>query len=195
MMKKPKPAAAAPKRFDQQRISQHLPAVVVGVNLMLLLTNLLLLSLLPQTASQVITTRSEKLAQELQGQSAQKLAVDLTNTEAQRAQLSALLPNRSRLLEVIEAFDALSSEVTLKDFSFASENPMNDPEGFSYLPLAFGLEGSLSQVMTAVTRIQKSPFLLTVEQAILESPAGLSQAVRLNLIMRLYVSEPFDQAQ
>lgn len=183
--------------FDLKRenLKRYVPAAVVGSNLFLVLVNIFVLSLLPSLASQIVTLRSEILAYQLQMQSAQKLAVDLASTQEEQETIRSRLPTKSRLLEVIEVFESLKDSVTLKNFAFEGELPQPDTQGFAYLPLTITLEGSLSQTMAALARVENAPFILTVEQAIIESPEGLSQNVRLSLLMRLYVSEPFAQVK
>lgn len=181
--------------LDLDVAKRYLPAILAGVNIVLILVDILLLSLLPRLASDIVTLRSEILAHQLKLQGTQKLAVDLESTRGEQEKIIRLLPTKQRLLEVIEVFESIKDMVTVKNFSFESEVPQPDAQGFAFLPLSLTLEGSLSQVMSALVRIQKAPFLFTVEQSVVESPEGLSQTVRLNLLMRIYVSEPFTQTQ
>lgn len=181
--------------LDLDVAKRYLPAILAGVNIVLILVDILLLSLLPRLAFDIVTLRSEILAHQLKLQGTQKLAVDLESTRGEQEKIIRLLPTKQRLLEVIEVFESLKDMVTVKNFSFESEVPQPDAQGFAFLPLSLTLEGSLSQAMSALVRIQKAPFLFTVEQSVVESPEGLSQTVRLNLLMRVYVSEPFTQTQ
>ena len=179
----------------QLNLKKFMPAVAIGINIVLGLVDIYVLSTLLQKAREAVTTRSEILVNELQMQSAQKLSVDLANARAEQEKISAVLPDSGRLLEVIEFMESLEEVTSVRSFSFASETPLVDAQGFGYLPFYIELEGSIGQTMAAMGRLMKAPYLLSVDQTVLESPQGLSQVIRLKVYMRLYVSQPFSANQ
>ena len=176
-------------------LKKFMPAISIGINIVMVLVDVYVLSTLLQKAREAVTTRSEILVYELQMQSAQKLSVDLANARAEQEKIMAVLPDSGRLLEVIEFLEGLGVVTTVRRFSFASETPLVDSKGFGYLPFFIELEGSIGQTMTAMGRLDTAPYLMSVDQTVLESPQGLSQAVRLKVYMRLYVSQPFSANQ
>ena len=179
----------------QMDFKKFMPAVAIGINIVLGLVDIYVLSTLLQKAREAVTTRSEILVNELQMQSAQKLSVDLANARAEQEKISSVLPDSGRLLEVIEFMESLEEVTSVRSFSFASETPLVDAQGFGYLPFYIELEGSFGQTMAAMGRLDTAPYLMSVDQTVLESPQGLSQAVRLKVYMRLYVSQPFSANQ
>ena len=176
-------------------LKKFMPAISIGINIVMVLVDVYVLSTLLQKAREAVTTRSEILVYELQMQSAQKLSVDLANAREEQEKITAVLPDSGRLLEVIEFMEGLGEVTTVRSFSFASETPLVDSKGFGYLPFFIELEGSIGQTMTAMGRLDTAPYLMSVDQTVLESPQGLSQAVRLKVYMRLYVSQPFSANQ
>ena len=176
-------------------LKKFMPAIFIGINIVMVLVDVYVLSTLLQKAREAVTTRSENLVYELQMQSAQKLSVDLANARAEQEKITAVLPDSGRLLEVIEFMEGLGEVTTVRSFSFASETPLVDSKGFGYLPFFIELEGSIGQTMAAMGRLDTAPYLMSVDQTVLESPQGLSQAVRLKVYMRLYVSQPFSANQ
>jgi hypothetical protein len=176
-------------------LKKFMPAISIGINIVMVLVDVYVLSTLLQKAREAVTTRSENLVYELQMQSAQKLSVDLANARAEQEKITAVLPDSGRLLEVIEFMEGLGEVTTVRSFSFASETPLVDAKGFGYLPFFIELEGSIGQTMAAMGRLDTAPYLMSVDQTVLESPQGLSQAVRLKVYMRLYVSQPFSANQ
>lgn len=172
---------------------KYLPAAFIGANIVLVLANISFLALLPSQVKKIITARSEILAYQLQEQSAQKLAVDLQNTNQMHNQIFQSLPNKPRLLEVIKFLESLEEVTQVKSFSFEGDTPIEDNNMFTFLPLSLNLVGSLQQTMTALARLEKAPFLLTVDHTILEIPTEISQTVSLKVFMRLYVSKPFNE--
>lgn len=185
-------AAELPKRaISPEKLRRYLPAVVTGVNIVLLFTNVLILSLLPNQVEKSIIARSEILAHQLQLQNTQKLVVDLENTQKEQARIHQSLPTKERLLEVIELLESLKEVTQVKSFTFAGDVPRKDTAGLSFLPLTLTLEGSLQQTMAALVRLSRSPYLLTVEHTVMESPGGVSQTINVKVFMRLYVKEQF----
>lgn len=179
------------KLKPKSNLSKYLPAVLLGFNIVMVLTNILVLSLLPRQAEANIITRSEILVHKLQQQSALKLEVDLENSIEEGTIIFQALPNKSRLLEVIRMLESLSEIVNVKNFAFDSDTPIKDRNGFAFLPISLSLNGSLQQVMTALSKLEQAPFLFTINQTILESPEGISQTIGLRIYMRLYVNETF----
>ena len=176
-------------------LKKFMPAISIGINIVMVLVDVYVLSTLLQKAREAVTTRSEILVYELQMQSAQKLSVDLANARAEQEKITAVLPDSGRLLEVIEFMESLGEVTAVRSFSFDSETPLVDAKGFAYLPFFIELEGSIGQTMAAMGRLNTAPYLMSVDQTVLESPQGLSQAVRLKVYMRLYVSQPFSANQ
>lgn len=172
-----------------------LPAAFIVSNVIVVVINLFVLSLLGKRADTAVRERSEILAHELKEQSAQKLAVDLNSTLGQQQAVLQYLPDKTKLLDVIQFLEGLREVVGVRDFSFESDTPLLDAQGFGFLPVILDLEGSLSQTMVALSRLQRAPFLVTVDHTVIESQGGLSQAVRLRVLLRIYVSEPFAQNQ
>jgi len=176
-------------------LKKFMPAISIGINIVMVLVDVYVLSTLLQKAREAVTTRSEILVYELQMQSAQKLSVDLANAREEQEKITAVLPDSGRLLEVIEFMESLGEVTSVRSFSFDSETPLVDAKGFAYLPFFIELEGSIGQTMAAMGRLNTAPYLMSVDQTVLESPQGLSQAVRLKVYMRLYVSQPFSANQ
>jgi len=176
-------------------LKKFMPAISIGINIVMVLVDVYVLSTLLQKAREAVTTRSENLVYELQMQSAQKLSVDLANAREEQEKITAVLPDSGRLLEVIEFMESLGEVTAVRSFSFDSETPLVDAKGFGYLPFFIELEGSIGQTMAAMGRLDTAPYLMSVDQTVLESPQGLSQAVRLKVYMRLYVSQPFSANQ
>ena len=176
-------------------LKKFMPAIFIGINIVMVLVDVYVLSTLLQKAREAVTTRSEILVYELQMQSAQKLSVDLANAREEQEKITAVLPDSGRLLEVIEFMESLGEITSVRSFSFDSETPLVDAKGFAYLPFFIELEGSIGQTMAAMGRLNTAPYLMSVDQTVLESPQGLSQAVRLKVYMRLYVSQPFSANQ
>ena len=115
-------------------LKKFMPAISIGINIVMVLVDVYVLSTLLQKAREAVTTRSENLVYELQMQSAQKLSVDLANAREEQEKITAVLPDSGRLLEVIEFMEGLGEVTTVRSFSFASETPLVDAKGFAYLP-------------------------------------------------------------
>lgn len=175
------------------KLSKHAILVVVAVNLALLLVNGLILSLIPNLVEAIIVERSEIIAQELQNQSAQKLLTDIQAGQADIAKIEKVLPNKTQLLEVIELFESLKDKVNVQSFNFERETPAQDADGFTFLPLSLVLEGNLPQTMSALHTLQKAPYIFTVNQTLIESPEGLSNAITVRVRLRIYVNKPFTE--
>lgn len=159
----------------------------------MVLTNIFIMTLLPRQAEAIVLVRSEILAHGLQQQSAMKLAVDLENATKEQAQIYQSLPNKDGLLEVIKILESLKEVTQVRNFAFEGDAPIKDSNGFAFFPLAISLEGSLEQTMTALTRLQRTPYLFTVDQTTLEITEGETPIISVKVFMRLYVSEPFAQ--
>ena len=195
MTRKTEVKTSTPQPVKKVDLKKFMPTVAIGINIVLVLLDIYVLSTLLQKAREAVTTRSEILVYELQMQSAQKLSVDLANAREEQEKITAVLPDSGRLLEVIEFMESLGEVASVRSFSFDSETPLVDAKGFGYLPFFIELEGSIGQTMAAMGRLDTAPYLMSVDQTVLESPQGLSQAVRLKVYMRLYVSQPFSENQ
>lgn len=176
------------KVFDYRK---YLTPIVLTMNGILILADVLMLAILPQRSKGIVVTRSEIFAQQLQAQSAQKLITDLSATKPQQEKIEKALPNEEKLLEVIQFLESLKEISQVKSFNFVSDTPVKDASGFSFLPLSLTFEGSLPQAMAALTRLEKSPYLFTVDATRIESPSGISEGSTIQVALRLYVSEPF----
>ena len=176
------------KAVDYHR---YLVSALIALNVALLLGDLLILFMLPRQTKKVIKLRSEILAQQLQTQSAQKLVTDISATKSQQEKIEKALPNEERLLEVIQFLESLKATSQLKSFSFMSDKPLKDTSGLGFLPLTLAFEGSLPDTMVALTRLEKSPYLFTVDSTRIESPGGISEGTTIQVTLRIYVSEPF----
>jgi hypothetical protein len=119
--------------------------------------------------------------------------VDLKNSTEAQALIYQTLPTKDRLLEVIKVLESLNEMVKVRNFMFDGDIPIKDSNDFAFLPLSLNLEGSLQQTMAALSRLQKTPFLFTIDQTALEIPDDPSQNIRVEVFMRLYVSEQFAQ--
>lgn len=179
------------KLKPNRNLHKYLPAAILGLNIVMVLANILILSLLPRQTEEIVITRSEILAHQLQRQTAMKLAVDLQNTNQEQTKIYQSLPNKDRLLEVIKILESLKEVAQVRNFTFDSDTPIKDNDGFSFLPLSLTLEGSLSETMTALARLQKAPFLLSIDQTVLEISEAESQTVSVQVYMRVYVSKSF----
>lgn len=174
-------------------LSKFKPLAIIAVNVALVLVNIMILVFLPKTNDDIVILRSEILAQKLQLQNAQKLFVDINGTSDEQQKIYNSLPNKARLLEVIEFLETLGEVVANKSFNFEREIPIKDKDGFLYLPLSLTVQGSLSQTMTALQILEKAPYLLVVNQSLIESPEGVSGNISVQVGLKLYVSEPFVQ--
>ena len=167
-----------------------IPAIL-AVNIGLILADIVMLSLLPQRSHEIVVKRSEILAQKLQAQSSQKLVADLNATKPEQEKISQALPNEDKLIEVIQFLESLKEISQVKSFNFVSDTPVKDTSGFSFLPLNLAFEGSLPLAMAALTRLEKSPYLITIDTTRVESPSGISEGSTIQVALRIYVSEPF----
>lgn len=165
--------------------------IISSANLVILMLNILFLSLLAKEAEKAVLIRSELMAHQLQQQSSQKLQIDLKNTADKQSKIYAMLPTQSRILDVIQVFEDLKNLQINVNFSFQESTPLADADGFPYIPVSLNLEGSLPQAMAAVSKLKASPLLFYPTHTVIESSEGLSQNIRVNLFLRLYVSQPF----
>lgn len=172
-------------------IGQHATNITIAVNVTLLILNIIILSFIPQQSMAIGIAKSEIQALELQNQSAQKLLADLQASQEEKARIEDSLPTKSSLLEIIELIESLNSEVKVQNFQFMNEEPIQDTEGFIFLPIALVLEGTLNQTMNALHKLQTSKYLFSVDQTLIESPNGITQTVKLSVTLKLYVKQPF----
>lgn len=166
--------------------------LVIGLNVALLLANFLILSLIPGQVEMMIVARSEILAQEIQNQSAQKILSDVKAAEQDKKIIESTLPDKSRLLEIIEFIESLNNYTRVQSFKFESEEPAKDEKGLIYLPVTLILEGYLPESMAAMNKLQQSPYMFKPIQTLIESPEGLAGRVVIRTTLRLYVREPFN---
>lgn len=192
-MSNPKDIKKPAKKTTKKINTKSKIMIILALISILLVTNLVILSLLPSRSKAIIQTRSEILAQQLQNQSANKIISDLNSTQEDKEILNSALPTKSSLLDIIELFESLNSITKVQNFAFESEVPRKDESGYNYLPVSLTLEGSLPQTLTALQRIQQTPYLFWVNQTIIESPNGLSQTIIIRASLRLYVREPFQE--
>lgn len=180
-------------KTSNKSTANHISKKIIMPVLMLILTlaDFLLLTLIPNLTKKIIVIRSEIQAQEMQKQSAQKIISDLKATEEKSQIINASLPDKKNLLKVIELIEALGSIAKVQNFKFESEEPLKDTKGNIYLPLNLVLEGSLSQTMSALNQLEKSPYLLQTTQTLIESPKGLADHILVNTSLNLYVRQPY----
>ncbi len=189
---KPQPKPKPVKNSSiKTAIHKYKNIIIIAVNISLICANFLILSLIPKQAAAIVLTRSEILAQELQNQSAQKLITDLEATKEEQTRIEKSFPDSVTLLEVIKFIESLKEEVTIQNFSFLGEQPIQDKNGYPFLPLTIILEGSLSQTVSAIHKLQQSHYIFSVNQTLIESPEGISQPIRVSISLRLYVKQPF----
>lgn len=169
--------------------------VVIVLNIALVTLNLLILYFLPKQTEKIIVTRSEILAQKLQSQSAQKIITDVKAAEKDKQKLNQSLPNKAMLLKVIELIESMMEIVEVESFTFEREEPVEDSQGFFFIPMSVIMRGSLTDTMSALSRLQGSPYLFSVDHTLVESPEGLSQSIKIRTSLRIYVRQPFTENQ
>jgi hypothetical protein len=167
--------------------------VVIALNIALVLINLLILYFIPKKTAEIVVLRSEILAQKLQSQSAQKIIADLKAAEEEKQRLNRSLPNKSMLVDVIELIEGLTQLVEVQSFTFEGEVPIEDSQGFLFLPLTIIIQGTMPDTMQALYRLEKSPYLFSVNHTLIESPEGISQLIKVRTLLRIYVRRPFTE--
>jgi len=162
----PKKAPAPPKAPSLEEISKRSAKSMLikmifinSINVILVITTFYFLGRLPQKANRIQKQKGESLASVTQTDiDIQKAEVSKNGTKIER--LENLFVDESSILAFVAQIDSLKSQNLVTEFSFMTNNPVQDNTGNSGIPVLIVYKGSINQINSSLTEIDKLDLML-----------------------------------
>ncbi len=131
--------------------------ILVLVDLICLLLIFIFLSILPAKAQEAKKLKS--LSLKIQAAKEKLINPAELVSEKQIADLQAVFPKDEGLVNFINEIDSLKKQGLVNQFSFASEKPVKDKNGYLVLPIVIQFSGSEAEVNYGLNKILSLPYL------------------------------------
>ncbi len=115
---------------------------------------------------------------------------DLLENEKTIADLASVFIDEQGFIEYVEKLDALRAQGAVTKFSFVTQEPVKDKQGFFGLPLLLEFEGTGVEVEDALTKVQMLPVILKpIDVEIFDNKGEDKLIVKMSAF--LYTNEKF----
>ena len=105
--------------------------------------------------------------------------------------ISRVFPGEETLPDFIQQFEELLKNNTVSyTFKFNSVTPIKEQDRL-YIPLNVTARADLVQLITILKLLEKEAFMTHINAINVKTPDGFSQVSEVNLIIKLYVQNPF----
>ena len=115
---------------------------------------------------------------------------DLQENYAKISDLGSVLIDEQGLIEYVRKIDELRAEGIVKKFSFVTQEPVKDKQGFTGLPVLLEFEGTGVDAEKALNKVQMLPAILKpVDIEVLDSKVEDKLIIKMSAF--LYTNEEF----
>lgn len=132
--------------------------IIAGLDLLCMIALLFLIFALPQKALEVKKHRNVIVGAKARSEVEIADLQVRQNTEKATA-LAALFPNEFGLVDFVKVIEQLTREGSVKEFTFANQNPVNDKIGGLGIPVIIVFEGSWQDIDRDLKKLHESPYL------------------------------------
>jgi len=175
------------------KIFKEFDLIFYGLLIFLMLIGLFLLAkTIEKKTDRLVENKHQLLAIEKKDQNSIRLQQDYYFIEKDLDVLNTALPNKEKLIDLIEQVEKEASESGIKaEISFSEQSVKKEAKGIKSIQFDLEFKATYFKMVRLIKALEEMPQIIKVEKIIIHSPQGIEGENNIILKLKCYIDPNF----